>query len=93
MAKTPAKPNPNPKKSVGRYVDPVTRGRVTRRRPVNADHSPAWFAWVLLDLMLFGILVITFNYLQVLPGATSSWYLALGLVSMFSGFYLATRYR
>jgi hypothetical protein len=43
--------------------------------------------------MVFGLLVITLNYLQVLPGSTSSWYLVLGLVSMFSAFYLATQYR
>jgi hypothetical protein len=39
------------------------------------------------------MLVITLNYLQVLPGSTSSWYLVVGLVAMFSAFYLATRYR
>ncbi len=90
-----AKPAPkaNPKKSVGRYVDPEARGRVTRRRPPGADHSPHWYGWLILDLLIFGVLVITLNYLQVLPGSTSAWYLALGLVSMFSGFYLATRYR
>jgi len=78
---------------VGRYVDPEARGRVTRRRPVNADHSPPWFGWLLIDLMVFGVMVITLNYLQVLPDSASSWYLALGLVSMFSGFYLATLYK
>jgi hypothetical protein len=91
MAKPPSKQNP--KKSVGRYVDAEARGRVTRRRPVGSDHSPHWYGWLLIDLMIFGMLVITLNYLQVLPGSTSSWYLALGLVSMFAGFYLATRYK
>jgi len=91
MAKPPSKQNP--KKSVGRYVDPESRGRVTRRRPVGADHSPHWFGWLIVDLMIFGVLVITLNYLQVLPGSTSSWYLVLGLASMFAGFYLATRYK
>lgn len=91
MAK--ARVKQNPKKTVGRYVSAEARGRVTKRRSANADHSPAWFGWVLLDLLLFGVIVITLNYLQVLPGATSSWYLALGLVSMFAGFYLATMYR
>jgi hypothetical protein len=91
MAKPPSKQNP--KKSVGRYVDAESRGRITRRRPKGADHSPSWYGWIIIDLMIFGVLVITLNYLQVLPGSTSSWYLALGLVAMFAGFYLATRYK
>jgi len=90
MAKSQSKQN---RKSIGRYVGAEARGRVTKRRPVGADHSPHWYGWLLLDLLLFGVIVITLNYLQVLPGSTSSWYLVLGLVSMFSGFYLATRYK
>lgn len=80
-------------KTVGRYVSAENRGRVTARRPVGSDHSPHWYGWLLIDLLIFGMLVITLNYLQVLPGATSSWYLVIGLISMFSAFYLATRYR
>ncbi|HEY5103957.1 MAG TPA: cell division protein CrgA [Acidimicrobiales bacterium] len=91
MAKS--QPKQSSKKTVGRYVDPEVRGRVTRRRPVSDDHSPHWYGWLLIDLLLFGMMVITLNYLQVLPGSASSWYLALGLVSMFSGFYLATLYK
>lgn len=90
MAKPQSKQS---RKSIGRYVGAEARGRVTKRRPVSADHSPHWYGWLLLDLLLFGVIVITLNYLQVLPGSTSSWYLVLGLVSMFSGFYLATRYK
>jgi len=91
MAKTPARNNKA--KTVGRYVTAESRGRVTARRPVGDDHSPHWYGWLLIDLLLFGMLVITLNYLQVLPGSTSSWYLVLGLLSMFSAFYLATRYK
>ncbi len=39
------------------------------------------------------MLVIILNYLSVLPGSVSSWYLVGGLVVMFAGFYLATRYK
>lgn len=80
-------------KTVGRYVDPHARGRITKKVAHSKDHSPHWFGWVLLDLMIFGMLVITLNYLQVLPGSTSPWYLVLGLVALFAAFYLATRYR
>lgn len=84
---------PNPAKRVGRYVDPHTRGRVTKRRDPGTIRSPHWYGWMILDLLAYGVLVILLNYLQVLPGAASPWYLVVGLISMFSGFYLATRYR
>jgi hypothetical protein len=92
MAKSPSKQTKAKAKTVGRYVSPENRGRITARRPVSDDHSPRWFGWMLLGLLIFGMLVITLNYLQVLPGSTSSWYLVVGLISMFSAFYLATRY-
>jgi hypothetical protein len=38
-------------------------------------------------------LIITLNYLTVLPGSTSAWYLAAGLVAIFAGFFLATGYK
>ena len=67
-------------KTVGRYVPAETRGRVTRKRPTGADHSPRWFGWMLLGLLVAGMLFVV-------------WYLVVGLVAMFSAFYLATRYR
>jgi hypothetical protein len=91
MAKPPAKANP--KKTVGRYVDPVSRGRVTKRRPVGSDKSPRWYGFAILGLLVVGILIITLNYLTVLPGSTSAWYLAAGLVAIFAGFFLATGYK
>lgn len=78
---------------MGRYVSAEGRGRYTAPRPVSDDHSPPWYGWLLIDLLIFGVLVIILNYLQVLPGSVSSWYLVIGLVSMFAAFYLATRYR
>ena len=89
MAKSASKQN---RKTVGRYVSAESRGKVTARRPSGEDHSPHWFGWLILDLLAFGMMVITLNYLQVLPGAVSSWYLVLGLATMFAGFFLATRY-
>ncbi|MGA2431924.1 MAG: cell division protein CrgA [Acidimicrobiales bacterium] len=91
MAKPKSRPSKT--KTVGRYVPAESSGRVTQRRPTGADHSPRWYGWLLLALLIVGMLVITLNYLQVLPGSTSAWYLVAGLVAMFSAFYLATRYR
>jgi hypothetical protein len=42
--------------------------------------------------MVGGVLVILLNYLQLLP-TVSAWYLLVGLVMIFAGFMLATRYR
>lgn len=80
-------------KTVGRYVDPASRGRITTKVHHQEDHSPEWFGWLVLDMFVFGILVITLNYMQVLPGAASGWYLVLGILTLFGAFWLATRYR
>jgi Cell division protein CrgA len=93
MAKPSANPNPNPKKSVGRYVHPEVRGKVTARRPADTKHSPRWYGQLLLSMLIIGMLIIVLNYLLVLPGSASAWYLALGLVTMFTGFYLFTHYK
>jgi hypothetical protein len=91
MAKsTPKQGN---RKTVGRYVAPEDRGKVTARRPVGEDHSPRWYGWLIVALLSLGMLMIILNYLSVLPGSVSSWYLVAGLVIMFAGFYLATRYK
>ncbi len=81
------------KKTVGRYVDPESRGRVTKARPRGKDHSPRWYGALILALLVFGVLVIVLNYLGVLPGSTSAWWLVGGLAVMFTGFFLATQYK
>jgi hypothetical protein len=81
------------RKTVGRYVAPEARGKVTARRPVGEDHSPRWYGWLIVALLAIGMLTIVLNYLSVLPGSVSSWYLVSGLAVMFGGFYLATRYK
>jgi hypothetical protein len=86
-------PQSNNRKTVGRYVAPEARGKVTARRPVGEDHSPRWYGWLIVAALGVGMLIIVLNYLAVLPGSVSSWYLISGLVVMFAGFYLATRYK
>ena len=66
-------------KEMGRYIAPEQRGRYTAK----TKH----------ELLGFGLFVIVMNYLNVLPGAVSPWYLVLGLASMFGAFFLATRYK
>jgi len=78
---------------VGRYTPAEQGGRYTRPIPQQIRRSARWFGPAILFLMLFGILMILLNYLTVLPGAVSVWYLVAGLVVIFVAFMMATRYR
>ncbi len=77
---------------IGRYTTPEQSGKYTRPVPRTVRKSPPWFGVVVLVLMVAGVLAILLNYLTVLPGAVSAWYLVAGLVLIFSGFVMATRY-
>jgi hypothetical protein len=78
---------------VGRYTSAEVSGRYTRPTPKNVRRSAKWFGPSILFLMIFGVLTILLNYLTVLPGAVSVWYLVAGLVIIFVAFMMATRYR
>jgi hypothetical protein len=78
---------------VGRYTPPEQSGRYTRPVPSTVRRSAPWFGPAILGLMVFGILLILLNYLTVLPGAVSVWYLVAGLVIIFVAFLMATTYR
>ena len=80
-------------KEMGRYVATEQRGRYTAKTKHDTTKSPRWFGALILELLGFGLFVIVMNYLNVLPGAVSPWYLVLGLASMFGAFFLATRYK
>ena len=47
----------------------------------------------MLATLVLGVLIILLNYLSVLPGSVSVWYLVGGLAAIFAGFVMATRYR
>ncbi|HWF16125.1 MAG TPA: cell division protein CrgA [Acidimicrobiales bacterium] len=79
---------------VGRYKSPVESGRYTAPIPKSVRHSPAWFGVLVLILLIGGVVVITVNYLAHLPLAAhgSPWGLVAGLIMIFAGFLMATRY-
>jgi hypothetical protein len=79
---------------VGRYKTAEESGRYTAPIPKKVRHSPPWFGALVLVLLVGGVLVITINYLARLPGLEhgSPWGLVVGLVAIFAGFLLATRY-
>jgi hypothetical protein len=78
---------------VGRYTPAEQSGRYTRPIPTKVRRSARWFGPLIIFMMVFGILTILLNYLTVLPGSVSVWYLVAGLVIIFVAFMAATRYR
>lgn len=78
---------------VGRYTPPEQGGRYTPPVPRKVRRSPVWYGPALLLLLILGVLMILLNYLSVLPGSVSGWYLIGGLAMIFVGFIMATRYR
>jgi len=78
---------------VGRYTAPEHSGKYTPPIPRTVRRSPRWFGAAVLGLLVAGVLLILLNYLTVLPGSVSAWYLVAGLVVIFAGFVMATRYR
>jgi len=80
-------------KEMGRYVAAEQRGRYTAKTKQDTTKSPRWFGALILEFLGFGLVVIVMNYLNVLPGSVSPWYLVLGLAAMFAAFFLATRYK
>jgi hypothetical protein len=78
---------------IGRYTAPESSGKYTPPVPKNVRSSPRWFGAAVLALLVLGVLIILLNYLTVLPYSVSAWYLVVGLVVIFVGFVMATRYR
>lgn len=77
---------------IGRYTAPEHSGKYTPPIPRTVRRSPRWFGPAVLVLLVLGVLVILLDYLTVLPGGTSAWYLVAGLLVIFTGFVMATRY-
>ena len=55
--------------------------------------SPKWVPIVMGSLLILGLLSIVLNYMSVLPGATSNWYLIAGIGLIAGGFVTATQLR
>ena len=71
----------------------TTTGRYTPPIPREVKVSAPWVPWVMFGLLVTGMLLIIVNYLEVLPGGASNWYLLGGLALITGGFITATRYR
>jgi hypothetical protein len=69
--------------ATGRYTPPIPKAK---------RQSPPWFPYVLLGALVAGLVLIVLNYVEVLPGAPSTYYLLGGLVLILIGAIMATRY-
>jgi hypothetical protein len=80
---------------VGRPSTAEESGRYTAPIPKSVRRSPPWYGALVLALLVVGVAIIVVNYLAHLPFVShgAPWGLVVGLVLIFAGFLLATRYR
>ena len=66
-----------------------------RNAPVHEVRgpSPTWVPILMFALLGVGVLMILLNYVDVLPGSPSNWYLLGGLGAVLGGIVTATQLR
>ncbi|MHB8671763.1 MAG: cell division protein CrgA [Acidimicrobiales bacterium] len=69
----------------------VSSGRYTPPIPREQRVSPPWVPVLMFALLAAGMAMIILNYLNVLPGGTSNWYLIGGLGAITGGFITSTQ--
>ncbi|MYH73107.1 MAG: cell division protein CrgA [Acidimicrobiia bacterium] len=63
------------------------------RVPVSAEKiSPIWVPVLMIALLVLGAIMIVLNYVALLPGDTSNWYLLGGLGLLLAGMLVATQW-
>ena len=61
--------------------------------PTAAKFTPKWVPYAFFGLMALGVIGVFLNYLSVLPGAPSWWWLGGSLACVFGAIMAATQYR
>jgi hypothetical protein len=82
MPQSKSKPKPKSKQKT-RYTAPP---------PKKAPPSPLWFGVAITTFLLVGLVIVVTNYIGLLPGEAENRYLIIGLVSISTGFMMATGY-
>ena len=77
----------------GGRVTPKATGRYTPPVPKQGKESPPWLPYLMGGLLLLGAATILLNYVNVLPGSVTNWYLLAGLGLITAGFITATQWR
>lgn len=79
-------------KSTAGKAAPGATSRYTPPIPSEYKVSPRWVPVLMFALLGAGMLMIFCNYLGLVPGGTSNWYLLGGLGLILLGIITATRY-
>ncbi len=91
-----------PKRTSGRVTEKGSDGKgrpaASTRYTPPADRvmempSPWYIPSIMFTLWGLGIVMIFLNYVELLPGAQSNWYLLGGLGAILTGIIVATQYR
>lgn len=80
------------KVSLGGEPDGSSRYTPPSHDPADMP-SPTWVPVLMFTFFGLGMITIPANYVDVLPGGTSNWYLLLGLGFILGGIVTATQYR
>ncbi len=92
---TPKGGNRPAKTKISRWESaPEASSRYTPPTPrYDEMPSPIWVPILMFTMFALGMIVIFLNYVELLPGATSNWYLLVGLGLILGGIITATQYR
>ena len=80
------------KREKNRNSGPTRSKKISTQMSDSRGPSPRWFVVTMSSLMIVGVLMIVLNYLTLLPGSVSRWYLWGGLASIGMGFLMTTKY-
>jgi len=71
---------------------PTKSKKISSQMSTSDGPSPRWYIVLMSTLMIVGVLLIVLNYLTLLPGSVSKWYLWSGLGLIGAGFLMTTNY-
>ena len=71
---------------------PTQSKKISNQMSASDAPSPRWYTILMSSLMILGVLLIVLNYLTLLPGSVSRWYLWSGLGLIGAGFLMTTNY-
>ena len=68
------------KRNTNKNTGPTKSKKISAQMSDVTGPSPRWFVITMSSLMIIGVLLIVLNYLTLLPGSVSRWYLWLSLI-------------